>query len=406
VFAGPCRCQRGALAAVYVAAASVIGCSGDAPNPGEPSPENPGEENPPPETPTSLRITTSVLPSATVDLPYQTSLQASGGAPPYRWVVSFDPPGLSTSEQGLISGTPGYPAGTYRLEVSVYDAASKVASADLSLEVAATSGLRITSLELTTGDVNEPYVDTVEVAGGAPPYTFDWVNGIEDLTLNPSTGILSGIPSNPTGPTGEGRQTTVTVSDLVGASAFAIVRVGIRPTPLVITTELPDGRVDEPYRVELDATGGTGGRTWTVVSGELPPGLSLNTSTLYGWTHLEGTPTTVGSYSFTLQVSAGGILATREYTVEIADRLLSIVTSMLPDADVATPYSVFLVRKGGTGPYEWDVISGNLPPGISLSSEGQLSGTPTTTGDFSFEVRVRDTGGQSASALLALQVGP
>lgn len=45
----------------------------------------------------------------------------------------------------------------------------------------------------------------------------------------------------------------------------------------------------------------------------------------------------------------------------IGDRLLSIVTSTLPDADVGAPYSVFPVRTGGTGPYGWDVLSGSTP---------------------------------------------
>jgi hypothetical protein len=320
-------------------------------------------------------------------------------------VTSFDPPGLTISDQGLIAGTPDYPAGAHRLEVNVYDAASEVASAELTLEVAASSGLRITSLELTTGDVNQLYVDTIEVAGGAPPYTFDWVNAVAALTLDPFTGILTGLPTSPTGPMGEGRQTTVTVSDLVGASAFAIVRVGIRPAPLVITTELPDGRVAEPYGVELSAAGGTGDRTWTVISGALPPGLAIGSSTLHGW-NLEGTPTTAGSYSFTLQVSSGGILAVRDYTVVIADRPLAIVTSPLPGARVGSPYGVFLVREGGSGPFQWDLVSGSLPAGISLSEAGELAGTPTAAGNISFEVRVRDAGGQSATATLSLQVEP
>jgi Putative Ig domain len=371
-----------------------------------------GEGGPPPldpgpgsEDPASLTITTTALPSGTVDLPYEASLQASGGTLPYRWVTSFDPPGLTINDQGLISGTPDYPAGAHRLEVTVYDAASEAASAELTLEVAASSGLRITSLELTTGDVNQPYVDTVEVAGGAPPYTFEWVNAIAVLTLDPSTGILSGLPTSPTGPTGEGRQTTVTVSDLVGASAFAIVRVGIRPAPLVITTDLRDGRVAERYSVELSAAGGMGDRTWTVASGALPPGLAIGSSTLHGW-NLGGTPTTAGSYSFTLQVSSGGIVAVRDYTVVIADPPLAIVTSALPRAKVGSPYGVFLVREGGSGPFQWDVVDGSLPAGISLSEAGELAGTPTGAGSVSFEVRVRDAGGQSATADLSLQVEP
>lgn len=99
-------------------------------------------------------------------------------------------------------------------------------------------------------------------------------------------------------------------------------------------------------------------------------------------------------------------LATKEYVVVIAASPLSIVTSSLPDAEVGSPYSVFLVREGGSGPFQWDVVSGSLPAGISLTAEGELTGTPTAPGDASFEVRVRDAGTQSATATLALHVEP
>jgi hypothetical protein len=85
---------------------------------------------------------------------------------------------------------------------------------------------------------------------------------------------------------------------------------------------------------------------------------------------------------------------------------LSIVTSALPDAAVGTPYSAFLVREGGSGPFQWDLESGNLPAGISLTTEGELTGTPTAAGDASFDVRVQDAGSQSATASLTLHVEP
>lgn len=381
----PRRIREPSLGAL---AAFAIACSGD-------SATRPGE----------LTITTSALPSGTVDAPYQASLAATGGTSPYRWSTSFDPPGLTTSAEGLISGTPGYPAGAYQLKVSVSDAANEGVTADMTLEVGAASGLRITSLDLTTGDANQPYADTLEAAGGSPPYTFDWSSVVGGLTLATS-GVLSGRPTGPTGPHGEAHQSRVTVRDLVGASAFAIVRIGIRPAPLVIVTDLPDGQVGEPYEVDLVAEGGTLDRNWSVVSGALPPALLIQTSTLWSTVKLSGMPTTAGMFTFALQVTTAAGTATREYTVVIAGSPLSIVTSTIPDAHVGTPYSVFLVRTAGIGPYGWDVVSGSPPPGVSLSTAGELNGTPTTAGGSSFEVRVRDALGQSATASLALHVEP
>jgi hypothetical protein len=301
----------------------------------------------------------------------------------------------------------------YPFQVQVSDAENTTASADLTLELVGPSGLRITSLELSIGDARQPYVDTLTAEGGEPPYTFEWIRLYElgPLTLDTATGVVSGVPGSPTGPNGERVGSVVTVRDVVGASAIATVTIGFRPAPLVIITDLPDGRIDQQYRVELNAEGGMGGGyAWSVISGALPPGLGLGggPGTLHGITRLEGIPTAVGSYDFTLQATDADsvFLATREYTVVIGDPLLSIVTSTLPDGNVGTPYSVFLVREGGAGPYEWDVVSGSLPSGISLSLAGELSGTPTAAGDFSFEVRVRDAGDQSDTQALALHVEP
>lgn len=194
--------------------------------------------------------------------------------------------------------------------------------------------------------------------------------------------------------------------DAVGACAIADVAIGIRPGPLVIVTEdLPHGQVGIFYEAWLDATGGYGDHTWTVIAGTLPPGLLLHRQSVYG-PRVNGRPTTGGTFTFTLQVSDGRVQDTQQYEVVITGSPLSIVTSSLPNADVGTPYSVFLVREGGAGPFTWDVISGSLPSGISISAQGELAGTPTAVGDASFEVRVRDAGSQNATAGLTLHVDP
>jgi hypothetical protein len=308
-----------------------------------------------------------------------------------------------------VLGTPGFPAGRYLLNIEVSDAEAMTASADLTLDLEAASGLRVTSLELKVGDAGQPYADTLEAEGGAPPYTFIWpgVPGLEDLALEAETGAVSGTPRMPTGPNGEPVETVITVQDVVGASAFARVAFRIRPGPLLIRDDLPDGEVGVHYlHYPLTATGASATELiWTIASGALPPGLHLGVSNLRG-PFVDGEPTTAGTYTFTLHVSASGLEGAREITVVITDRPLLIVTSTLPDADVGTPYRVFLVREGGTGPYQWDVVSGSLPAGIALSVEGELSGTPANAGDAAFEVRVRDALGQSVTGSLGLHVEP
>jgi hypothetical protein len=366
--------------------------------------------------PPGLMVTTSSLPPATVDHLYEVSLEATGGRPPYAWFGGNAEVGLFVLSDGVLRGTPGYPAGTYGVLLEVRDAASASARRTLTVEVGTESGLRALGRALEGGEAGVPYSDAVGAEGGAPPYTFELDGLPTGLQIDPATGEITGTPGGGTGPGGEPIQLRLLVRDVVGASAFAPVSIGIVPLPVVIASDLPDGQVGDFYEVFLAHAGGFGPFDYyTVVDGSLPPGLGLtDPMSLFG-SRLNGTPTLPGTYAFTLQLSLCAIpppectppqVATRDYELVITGSTLSIATSTLPDGEVGSPYSVFLVREGWASPFQWDVISGSLPEGMSLSSGGELAGTPTAAGDASFEVRVRDAGNQSATAGLTLQVDP
>lgn len=76
---------------------------------------------------------------------------------------------------------------------------------------------------------------------------------------------------------------------------------------------------------------------------------------------------------------------------------LVITTLSLPSATVGSSYSGTLNASGGIAPYTWTVISGALPPGLSLSTSGVISGTPTTAGTYNFTVQVIDPLGNVGS---------
>jgi len=122
---------------------------------------------------------------------------------------------------------------------------------------------------------------------------------------------------------------------------------------------------------------------------------------------LAGTPTTVGSNSFTVNViDANGGIATTAITLTVtAGPALSFPAP--PSGEATAPYVATLAVSGGTGPYTWSVTSGSLPAGITLDpSTGALSGTPTTAGTSSFTVKVTDANGQSATEATTLTVIP
>src|SRR5690348_12366044 len=65
---------------------------------------------------------------------------------------------------------------------------------------------------------------------------------------------------------------------------------------------------------------------------------------------------------------------------------LSITTMSLPAAATSTDYTSSLGATGGLTPYTWSIVSGSLPQGLSLSDSGVISGTPATTGTYTFSV--------------------
>jgi hypothetical protein len=83
---------------------------------------------------------------------------------------------------------------------------------------------------------------------------------------------------------------------------------------------------------------------------------------------------------------------------------LTVTAAALPGATVGTAYSQTLAASGGAPPYIWALASGALPPGLTLASNGQIAGTPTQAGSFSFGVRVTDSAADAASAVLMLTV--
>jgi hypothetical protein len=81
---------------------------------------------------------------------------------------------------------------------------------------------------------------------------------------------------------------------------------------------------------------------------------------------------------------------------------LQVATTSLPDANWNNPYQAVLAGQGGTPVYAWTLLSGSLPPGLTLAQNGTLSGTPAAAGVYSFTVRATDKLGVTADKALVL----
>jgi hypothetical protein len=137
-------------------------------------------------------------------------------------------------------------------------------------------------------------------------------------------------------------------------------------------------------------TGGVGPFTWTE-SGALPQGMALSADG-----HLSGTPTTAGTFTFTLTVkdsSAPVLTAQESVTLVVADSPLTINLSPPPPAGTASqPYPAFAFSAaGGSQPFSWSVTAGSLPPGLTLDTGGSLIGTPDMPGSYTFTVTAAES---------------
>jgi hypothetical protein len=136
----------------------------------------------------------------------------------------------------------------------------------------------------------------------------------------------------------------------------------------------------------------------------LPPGLALDTSTGV----LSGSPTTAGTYPFTVQVGDGTQTDTQALSITVSSAAaLAITAATLPQVRVGVAYSTGVTATGGTGGYTWTLASGHLPQGIVLASgtpTATLSGTPTKKGTYTFTLRVRDDAGATATRSFSITV--
>ncbi|HTF26928.1 MAG TPA: putative Ig domain-containing protein [Candidatus Limnocylindria bacterium] len=186
-----------------------------------------------------------------------------------------------------------------------------------------------------------------------------------------------------------------------GFTEFPGSPLALGGTLAIDSTALPGATLQTPYSASLRAAGGSGARTWSVIAGTLPSGLSLNSAT----GTISGTPTAAGNSNFTVSVADSGTptksaMTTLSISVAAVAPLLAVANS-LPNGNIGGPYDAVLTATGGKAPDTWTVAAGALPTGLTLvSTTGTITGTPNTAGSFTFTMQVTDS---SAPALTAQQ---
>ncbi|MBG6136767.1 putative Ig domain-containing protein [Longispora fulva] len=244
--------------------------------------------------------------TSTVDQPASLQLTVTSQAGPVTWAADGLPTGLTIDKDtGLISGTPTAPA-TYDVKVTATDRNSRRGDLtfewvvrDVPVTVHEHSGL-IKVVGYRIADV------TNSATGGHPPYRWSATNMPPGLTIDPATGTMSGTPSQ-VGVT----DSVVTATDTTGASGNTTVRWDIVPRLLVIHESRPGPDLGDirdhavnPERLRV-VSGGEAPFTWTIV-GTPPPGITY-TPTTGPELELRGTPTTLGTFRFRVDVRSADL---------------------------------------------------------------------------------------------------
>ena len=360
-----------------------------------------------------VNTASGALPDAFVGKAYSFGLQTTGGTSPYNWTVTSGqlPAGLTLSTAGVVNGTPTTASATpIAITVQVRDSGTPAQSKSLALSIRVTAALVITTAAgaLPDGVANTPYAVTLQSAGGLAPQTWSLTSGTLPTGLGlSSTGTISGTPltANLT-PVSFGVQVTDVSNPAQTSSELLTLRIAPR---LVITTAggtLPDAVTGATYSpITLTFTGGIAPQVWSVSAGAIPPGMSFSTGGV-----ISGTPSVTGTFGFTARVQDSSN-PVQSAIVSLSIRVaapLTITTpaGALPDALYKTSYSQTLTSSGGNAPIVWTLGSGQLPPGLTMSSVGVIGGSPAATGTYSFAVKAADSSSpqQTATASFSLSV--
>ena len=358
------------------------------------------------------------------------AFNSTNGSSTYNWsvIAGNTPPGMKVQEIcgpncWAIAGAPSVP-GLYTFKVRATENTDSTNFQDSTVTVNVVPFERVTpafdlflgSKPLPVGVLGTSYSFKFNFAGGTAPYTvsespfFPLPAG---LTIS-SNGTLSGIPQT----TGSFTLSPV-VTDQQGFTATTPSLTLVITPPGMAAPLIPSGNFNYPD-VGLDAAsagvpyhfllndllqGGVAPYSWSIASGSsLPPGMMLVLGSNGVPTYIGGIPTTPGNYKFQLTVadSSGQTLT---FNFSCAVTVLAVSPDYLPPAMVGTQYSQTLIPSGGTSPYTLSLnVFSEMPPGLSLSSSGVLSGIPQYPGYFSLYLTLTDSTGNTLNNAYSITV--
>lgn len=350
------------------------------------------------------------LPKGNIEENYYVYLDPPWGEAPYKWRFEEGalPEGIQLDAiNGILYGIPEK-GGIWDFVIKITDARSNFILIHYYLIIVEfdyenTSGeLNILTEALDAAFVGVDYFIQISATGGSLPYSWSVSLGLPSgLNLERTTGIIYGVPQN-----ASDYNFSITVTDSEFKQASQNYNIEVDTSPLYITTtSLPDGTVGVNYYQQIQAQGGKPPYIWQIISGIIPEGIVFETETAT----LSGIPQSAQSEIIRIKVTdSENNLDIAELRINISGGPLSILTTNLNVGEVGTNYYEHLYVQGGIPPYNWAILSGNLPEGIEFQNTGILIGTPLTDieSDLLFQV-VDDTNNNDHKTLnLTILGGP
>ncbi len=345
---------------------------------------------------TAPTISTASLSNGTLNASYSAVLSAYGLSP-ITWSVSGSlPTGLSLAQStGIISGTPTA-KGEYTFTVT---ATNNLGSDTKTLTITISDTPTITTTSLT-GYVGYTMNETLSLSANmSAAWAVDSLP--KGLKLDTSTGVISGKPSK------AGTYTAaVTAATSAGtASGTLTFTINAKPVKVSISTsKIPQITIGESVEQEL-AYKGTEPVTFEVTEG-MPEGLEFDADSAT----FTGTPTEAGT--FTIKVTGSNIVNTLTGNAATVKKIKFVVKAKPPVIDepeslhsgvVGEEYPTEQITLSeGTEPVTWK--ASGLPKGLTISSDGTISGTPKKSGNFNVKITAKNNGGSDSTGKIPLAV--
>jgi streptogramin lyase len=379
-------------------------------------------------------LSISTPPQGIVGTPYNQTLSVSGSTSPFTLfsVNNFNAGGTgltfaditTNSINGTITvqGTPTAP-GMATFIVAVANTGGNSLTQTVTITIS--PPLSITTLALPPATAGVLYNQSINVIGGATPYTNFAVSNFNGGTTGLTAAAITAMPmvgsfNISATPLGGGTVTfTVNVTDAANVSVSRDFSISVNP-PLVITPSLPAGTAGTPYHQVVTVTGGGVPYTSLTVTNFNPGATGLTASNFTasagaGTITISGTPTAAGTFSFTANVlDALGAPLTKTYTVTVNPALT--ITPSLPQGTAGTLYSHTITVGGGSTPYTTFNVTKFNAGGTGLTAANVVAnaatgtvivnGTPTGAGTITFTVNVTDTAGSSLTTPFTVTVNP